>query len=97
MKEPKVSIITVCLNSEKTLEQAIQSVISQTYKNIEYIIVDGASTDGTLDIISKYENKITKWVSEKDQGLYYAMNKGIDMATGDIVGIINSDDWYEPL
>lgn len=95
MKETKVSIITVCLNSVKTLEHTIQSVINQTYKNIEYIIVDGVSTDGTLDIISKYADYITKWVSEKDQGLYDAMNKGIDMATGDIIGIINSDDWYE--
>jgi len=95
MREPKVSIITVCLNSVKTIEQAIQSVINQTYKNIEYIIIDGVSTDGTLDIISKYESHITKWVSEKDKGLYDAMNKGIAMATGDIIGILNSDDWYE--
>lgn len=92
---PLVSIITVCLNSEKTIEQTIKSVLGQTYKNIEYIIVDGQSSDGTLDIINKYRSQIAKVVSEPDEGLYYAMNKGISMATGDIIGIINSDDWYE--
>ena len=93
---PLVSIITVCLNSEKTIEQTIKSVLGQTYKNIEYIIVDGQSSDGTLNIVNKYKSQIAKIVSEPDEGLYYAMNKGISMATGDIVGIINSDDWYEP-
>lgn len=93
---PLVSIITVCLNSEKTIEQTIKSVLGQTYKNIEYIIVDGKSSDGTLDIINMYRSQIAKMVSEPDEGLYDAMNKGISMATGDIVGIINSDDWYEP-
>ena len=90
----KVSIITVCLNSEETIEQTIQSVLGQTYPNIEYIIIDGVSTDKTLDIISKYE--VTKLVSEKDSGIYEAMNKGLNLATGSIIGILNSDDWYEP-
>lgn len=90
----KVSIITVSYNSIKTIEQTIQSVLQQTYKNIEYIIIDGASTDGTQQIIKKYADKISYYVSEKDDGLYYAMNKGIQKATGDLVGIINSDDWY---
>lgn len=89
-----LSIITVCYNSAKTIEQTIQSVINQNYDNIEYIIIDGGSTDGTLDIIKKYEDKISYWVSESDEGLYDAMNKGIKVATGNIVGIINSDDWY---
>ena len=93
---PLVSIITVCFNSERTIEQTIRSVLNQTYKGIEYIIVDGKSTDGTLDIINKYSVQIAKIVSEPDEGLYHAMNKGISMATGNIVGIINSDDWYEP-
>lgn len=90
----KVSIITVSYNSVKTIEQTIQSVMKQTYKNIEYIIIDGASIDGTQQIIKKYADKISYYISEKDDGLYYAMNKGIQKATGDFVGIINSDDWY---
>lgn len=90
----KVSIITVVLNGAKTIEDCIKSVLSQKYPNIDYIIIDGESTDGTLDIIKKYEDKITYWVSEPDKGLYDAMNKGIKVATGDIVGILNSDDIY---
>jgi len=90
----KISIITVCYNSVATLEKTILSVSEQTYANIEYIIVDGNSNDGTLDIIQKHEDKITKWISEPDKGLYDAMNKGIAMATGDIVGILNSDDTF---
>ncbi len=90
----KVSIITVSFNSVKTIEQTIKSVINQTYKSIEYIIIDGASTDGTQQVIEKYKDRISFYVSEKDDGLYYAMNKGIEHASGDIVGIINSDDWY---
>ena len=94
--KPLVSIITVCLNSEKTIEQTIQSVINQTYPNIEYIIIDGKSTDGTLDIIDKYKDKISIFVSERDKGIYDAMNKCLKLATGELIGIINSDDWYEP-
>ena len=94
MKDIKVSIITVCYNSEKTIEQTIQSVLKQSYKNIEYIIVDGGSTDGTLDIIKKYEKDFDYWMSEPDNGIYDAMNKGILKATGDVIGFINSDDWY---
>lgn len=90
----KVSIITVSYNSVKTIEQTIQSVLAQTYKNIEYIIIDGASTDGTQQIIEKYKDYLGYYISEKDEGLYYAMNKGIQKATGEIIGIINSDDWY---
>lgn len=92
---PLVSIITPCLNSEKTIEQTIKSVINQTYPKIEYIIVDGESTDGTLGIVEKYKDKISKVVSEKDDGIYDAMNKGLHLSTGDLVGIINADDWYE--
>ena len=93
--QPLTTIITVVFNGEKYLEQTIKSVLDQTYKNIEYIIVDGGSTDGTLGIISSYKEHIAKWVSEPDKGLYDAMNKGIGMAKGEIIGMINSDDWYE--
>jgi glycosyltransferase len=88
----KVSIITVTYNSGKYLEDCIRSVIMQRYQNIEHIIVDGKSTDNTLDIIKKHESHIAKWISETDRGIYDAINKGIAMATGDIVGLINSDD-----
>lgn len=91
---PKVSIITVCYNSAKTIEDTIQSVINQTYENIEYIIVDGLSTDNTLEIVNKYKDKIAKVVSEKDAGLYDAINKGIGLATGEIIANLNSDDFY---
>ena len=94
--KPLISLITVVFNGEKYLEQTIQSVLDQTYRNIEYIIVDGQSTDRTLDIIKNYESQISKWVSEPDKGLYDAMNKGVRMASGEIIGIINSDDWFEP-
>lgn len=91
----RFSIITVCLNRVNTIERAIRSVIDQKYGDIEYIIIDGGSTDGTLDIIKKYENDIAYWVSEKDGGIYDAMNKGIHHATGEIIAFLNSDDWYE--
>jgi glycosyltransferase involved in cell wall biosynthesis len=94
--KPLITVITVVFNGAKTLERTIQSVINQSYDNIEYIIVDGASTDGTLDIIRSYEHAIDYWVSEPDAGIYDAMNKGIALASGDIIGIINSDDRYLP-
>lgn len=90
----KVSIITVSYNSAETIEETIQSVISQDYPSIEYIIIDGKSTDQTLDIVRKYEDKIATLVSEKDKGIYDALNKGISMATGDIVGLLHADDLY---
>lgn len=88
----KVTIITVTLNSEKFLEDSILSVINQDYKNIEHIIIDGESTDGTLAIIEKYKDHISKWVSEKDYSMYDAINKGMRMSSGDIIGTLNSDD-----
>lgn len=93
----KVSLVTVTLNSGKTLRDNIESVLSQDYPNIEYIIVDGCSQDGTVEIVKEYEGKFKgrlRWISERDSGLYEAMNKGIRMATGDVVGFINSDDFY---
>ncbi|HEY5369126.1 MAG TPA: glycosyltransferase family 2 protein [Hanamia sp.] len=90
----KVSIITVTMNSERYLSDCIESVQRQNYKNIEHIIVDGKSTDRTLEIIRKNSNHISSWVSEADRGMYDAINKGIQMATGDIIGILNSDDMY---
>ena len=90
----KISLITVSYNAEKTIEKTIQSVLSQTYVNIEYIIIDGMSKDNTLEIINRYRHKISTLVSEKDQGMYDALNKGISMATGDIVGILNADDVF---
>lgn len=90
----KISIITVCYNSAATIERAIQSVLLQDHPDVEYIVVDGGSTDGTVDIIKKYRETIAHFVSEKDGGIYDAMNKGIALATGDIVGILNSDDRY---
>lgn len=90
----KISIITVVYNNKETIKDAIDSVLSQTYKNIEYIIIDGASTDGTIEIIESYGDKITTFISEPDRGLYDAMNKGLALATGDVVGILNSDDFY---
>ena len=93
-KNFKISVITVTKNSEKFLEENISSLKNQTYKNFEHIIIDGKSTDGTVDIIKKHKDKIDYWVSEPDKGLYYAMNKGIKVSTGDIIGILNSDDIY---
>jgi glycosyltransferase len=91
----KISLITVTFNSEKYLSHCIESVQNQTYDNIEHIIIDGKSTDGTVAIIKKYESKITTWVSETDRGMYDAINKGIQLATGDVIGILNSDDMLE--
>ncbi|TXE11495.1 glycosyltransferase [Algoriphagus aquimarinus] len=90
----KIALITVFYNSTANIEKTIQLVAAQTYKNIEYIVIDGNSKDNTVAIIKKHEAVITKWVSEPDKGLYDAMNKGIEMATGDIIGILNSDDTF---
>lgn len=97
-----VSIITVCRNSASTIERTFESVLRQSYSPLEYIVVDGASHDGTIDILGKYESVFLKegisfrWLSEPDFGIYDAMNKGLDRAQGEIVGILNSDDYYEP-
>lgn len=89
----KVSIVTTCFNRKETIYDAIESVLAQDYPNIEYIVVDGASKDGTLEVINRYEDKIAKIVSEPDHGMYEAINKGIRMATGDIIGLVHSDDF----
>ncbi len=89
-----ISIITVCYNSEKTIQKTIESVLSQTYPEIEYIIIDGKSTDKTLQLLSRYKNRISKIISEKDNGIYDALNKGITIAKGEIVGILHSDDYF---
>jgi len=90
----KISIITVCFNSSKTIEKTFQSIKNQSYQNIEYIVVDGGSSDDTLKIIKNYNSCISNYISESDKGLYDAMNKGIALATGDIIGILNSDDVF---
>ena len=91
-----MSIVTVVYNGAATLERTIQSVLGQSCPSIEYIIVDGGSTDGTLDLIQRYEDRLALWVSEKDKGIYDAMNKGVALCTGEWVALINADDWYEP-
>ena len=93
-EDPKISIITVAFNSQSTIKHTVESVNSQDYTNIEYILIDGASTDWTLDVLSHCNDKIDYFVSEKDNGIYDAMNKGIRAASGDIIGILNSDDFY---
>ena len=93
---PEFSIITVVLNNEKYIEETIKSVINQNYKNFEYIIIDGKSTDNTLKIIKKYKDKINKFISEKDKGIYDAFNKGISLANGRFICIVNSDDILKP-
>lgn len=94
--KPLVSVVTVVFNGDRHLEQAIGSVLAQSYDNIEFIVVDGGSTDGTLDIVRRFEDRIDRWISEPDRGIYDAMNKGIAMSTGDMIGFLNADDWYEP-
>ena len=91
-EKPLITVVTVVYNGAATLEQTIQSVVNQTYDNVEYIIIDGASTDGTLDIIKKYEDRIDYWQSEPDKGIYDAMNKGLDLATGDFLIFLGADD-----
>lgn len=100
--EPLISVITVCFNSQKTISRTIEAVLSQTYPNIEYLIIDGASKDNTISIAESYSDMFFdkgytyRIYSEPDDGLYFAMNKGIELSSGDIIGIVNSDDWYEP-
>jgi len=94
-KGVKVSIITSVYNRSNLLEKCIKSVIKQTHKKIEYIVIDGGSNDGSVELIKEYENEIDFWVSEPDDGVYDAMNKGIRRATGDVIGLLNSDDYYE--
>ena len=91
----KVSIITTSFNSASTIKDTIDSVLSQDYKNLEYIIADGGSNDGTVDILKSYEDPRIRWISEPDKGIYDGMNKGIQLATGEVVGILNSDDFYK--
>lgn len=90
----KVSIITAVYNEVELIEQCINSVLDQSYGNIEYIIVDGHSTDGTVEVIKKYENRISNWISRPDKGLYFALNKGFLMASGSIIGFLHADDFY---
>ena len=94
-RKPLFSIITVVYNNQKYLEETIQSVLGQSFKNYEYIIIDGGSKDNTLDVIKKYEQYIDYWISEKDKGIYDAFNKGMSLCKGDYIGIVNSDDVYE--
>jgi glycosyltransferase involved in cell wall biosynthesis len=91
-----ISIVTVCFNAASTIERTILSVLAQSYAPIEYIIVDGGSSDGTVDVIRRFEGRISRWISEPDKGMYDAMNKGLAMSSGQYVGILNADDWLEP-
>ncbi len=91
----KISIITAVFNGANAIEDCMKSVLSQSYENIEHIIIDGGSTDGTLEIVKKYGDKISRRVSEPDDGIYYALNKGIGLAAGDIIGFLHADDFHE--
>ena len=95
-KNNLITIITVVKNAEQTIEKSIQSVLKQKYDNIEYIVLDGGSTDKTSEIIKKYQKKIDKVIIERDKGIWDAMNKGVEIATGDIIGFLNADDFYNP-
>ena len=94
MQDFKISLITVAYNAENTISRCIESVIGQTFKNIEYIIIDGGSTDKTVDIVNQYKSSISILVSEPDAGIYDAMNKGIKLASGDVIGVLNADDFF---
>ena len=93
---PSISIITVTFNASKCIEKTIKSVLAQSFQDWEYIIIDGGSKDGTVDIIKQYADRLTYWVSEPDKGIYDAMNKGIAHASGELIGIVNAGDYYEP-
>jgi glycosyltransferase involved in cell wall biosynthesis len=95
MDLPLISIITVVYNASETLEQTMLSVLNQSYANKEYLIIDGGSTDGSVEIIKKYAPQLVYWTSEPDGGIFDAMNKGITRAKGEVIGILNADDWYE--
>lgn len=96
MMYPKITVVTPTFNQAKYIEQTIKSIIDQNYPNLEYIIIDGGSSDGTVEIIQKYQDKLAYWISEQDNGLYDAINKGFNIATGDILAWLNSDDIYLP-
>ena len=91
---PLISIVTVSYNAAATIEDAIRSVLQQTYPHIEYIVIDGGSKDGTVDLLRRYDTQISHWVSEPDKGIYDAMNKGIALATGEYIGFLNADDFF---
>ena len=95
-KQPKFTLITVVLNNKDLLEKTIKSVLRQNFKNFEYILIDGGSKDGTLAILKKYNDRLDYWLSEKDDGIYHAFNKGMELSRGEYIGIINSDDTYRP-
>lgn len=94
MQDIKISIITVCFNAESTFKHCIESVLYQNFKNVEYIVIDGGSTDKTIEIINHYNNYITHYLSGPDKGIYDAMNKGIKLATGQVIGMLNADDYF---
>ena len=96
MKNPLITIITVVLNDKENIEKTILSVLNQNYKNIQYIVIDGKSEDGTIKIIQKYIDKIDIFKSENDKGIYDAFNKGLDLANGDLIGFVNSGDTLTP-
>jgi glycosyltransferase involved in cell wall biosynthesis len=94
VQDLKISLVTVCYNAESTISRTIESVIAQNFKNVEYIIIDGGSTDNTIQYIIQYKNHVSIFLSEPDKGIYDAMNKGINLATGDITGTLNADDYF---
>ena len=95
-ERPLISVVTVVRNGAAHLEQTILSVLGQSYDNVEYLVVDGGSTDGTVDILRRYQDRLDYWVSEPDHGIYDAMNKGLQLAGGELIGLLNADDFYQP-